>query len=161
MASTKYSINSEKDLFKSMQVIYKSDKTDKLLEMVKNIDTNYEFEVSINKSNGITLLQYMDIIKYIVNRSNDNSKLINEYSLDVIYNYDTENYNVYRITVNGIDRINRLMSNLSIRKNHSIFSILTNNIINQTNKDEAEQLFIINKIKDKSLITDINEFDLR
>jgi hypothetical protein len=161
MASTKYSINSEKDLFKSMQVIYKSDKTDKLLEMVKNIDTNYEFEVSINKSNGITLLQYMDIIKYIVNRSNDNSKLINEYSLDVIYNYDTENYNVYRITINGIDRINRLMSNLSIRKNHSIFSILTNNIINQTNKDEAEQLFIINKIKDKSLITDINEFDLR
>ena len=161
MISTKDTINTEKDILKLMQQIYKSDKTPEILKMVANNSKNAEFEVSINRVQGITISQYMDAVKYIINKSNgDNSKLIIETTLDVVYRYETNNANVYRVTINGVDRINKLMSNLSLRKNHSIFSILVNNIINQT-ADENKNIFIIHKVKEYSNIIDINEHDIR
>ena len=55
------------------------------------------------------------------------------------------------------------MSNLKQRKNHSIFSILTNNIINQSSneKEKDKYIYIIHKIKNRENILDLNEYDIR
>ena len=154
-------VKESKETKKMIDNMYNFDNTAKLIELIKTMDYNHEFEVSINRLQGINLTQYMDTIKYLINRATiTETNLIQETTLDVIYNYDTINANVYRITISDIDKINKLMSKLSIRKNHSIFSILTNNIINQT-KNEIKYMKLINKIKDISLMIDNLEYDLR
>jgi len=161
MDSTKDTLTSEKNMLKNMQTIYKTQHTKKLIEMVKKIMENYEFEISINRSSGIILSQYMDVARYLSNRADENNIISREVSLDISYSYSSSNTNNYRITIIGEDRINRIISNLTLRKNHSIFSILTNNIINQTSPEEQQNLFIIHKIKDRSNIIDLDEYDIR
>jgi hypothetical protein len=148
------------DNLKMMQTIYKNDHFKKLIEMIKNVDDTHEFEVSINRSEGITISQYIDIAKYLINMAKENDKyeLSEETTLDISYAYSSNNLSNYRITIVGEDRINKIMSNLFIRKNHSIFSILTNNIMN---KMDEQNLYIINKIKNRENIIDLNEYDIR
>lgn len=164
MESSKETLNNEKSILKKMQTIYASDRTKKIIEMLKNtVDNNNEFEVSINRSEGINLAQYIDIVNYMNNSAiNDNNKsnLLIETTLDISYAYSSSNTNNYRITIVGEERINKIMSNLLIRKNHSIFSILTNNIINQS-ADEAKNMYLMHKIKNRENIVDLNEFDIR
>ena len=52
------------DNLKMMQTIYKNDHFKKLIDMIKNVDDTHECEVSINRSEGITISQYIDIAKY-------------------------------------------------------------------------------------------------
>ena len=148
------------DNLKMMQTIYKNDHFKKLIDMIKNVDDTHEFEVSINRSEGITISQYIDIAKYLINMAKENDKyeLSEETTLDISYAYSSNNLSNYRITIVGEDRINKIMSNLFIRKNHSIFSILTNNIMN---KMDEQNLYIINKVKDRENIIDLNEYDIR
>lgn len=154
-------VSTEKELLKSMQNIYKSDKISNIIELLNSMKETSEFEVSINKNQGLSILQYMDLAKYIINRSdNYPNSLSVETSLDVSYNYDSSNLNNYRVTINGLDKVNRVMSNLSIRKNHSIFSILVNNIVNSSSGEDRD-MFIINKQKNLTSIVDLTEYDLR
>ena len=49
---------------------------------------------------------------------------INNFKKDVAQgNVDYEDYNNYRITVTGLEAINEIMSNISHRENHVIFSM--------------------------------------
>lgn len=147
-----------------MQNIYKSNKTSDILGFIESMSDDDEFEVSIDRSQQITVSQYMDLIKYIIERSTHEKKLdklIKNISLDIAYRYTNENSNIYRITIEGEDKINRLMSNLEFRKNHSLFSILTNNILNQTSDDEKKYLYIIEKVKNKLKMIDVDNHDLR
>lgn len=153
-------VSTEKELLKSMQNIYKSDKIPSIINLLSSMKKKSEFEVSINKSQGLSILQYMDLAKYLITRAESNKDSLSmETTLDIGYNYDSSNLNNYRITINGLDKINRVMSNLSIRKNHSIFSILVNNIINSTTEDK--DIVIINKQKSLTSIVDLNDYDLR
>ncbi len=155
-----------------MQSMNKHDKLKNVIEFINSITDTSEFEVSINKTQGITLLQYMIIAKYMIIRSESTKNtLTTEDTLDIFYNDDNVNLSGYRITISGIDRINRYMSNLSIRKNHSIFSILANNIRNSSSSQDTEMnksnnstyngLSIMHKIKSRDHIIDMNEFDMR
>jgi len=158
----KTKIDIEKDLLKSMPQIYKSEHTKKIIEMISKMKKHSELEVSINRLQKITIAQYIDLVKYVVNIAEDNKHFM-ETTLDITYQYNTndnDNYSNYRISIDSLERINVLLSNLSIRRNHSIFSILTNNIINQRPED-SKYLYIINKIKKKSSIIDITDFDIR
>jgi hypothetical protein len=158
------SVKESKDILKNMQNIYKSNKTSNILGFIENMTDDDEFEVSIDRSKQITVSQYMDLIKYVIEKANNENKLDKlekNISLDIVYKYTIDNANVYRITIEGEDRINRLMSNLEFRKNHSLFSILTNNILNQTSDDEKKYLYAIEKVKNKLKMIDIEDHDLR
>ena len=157
--------NSDKNMLNMMQTIYKTEHYGTLIEMIKRIakGDDYEFEVSVNRKEGINISQYMDIVKYIATHAQTHSdnKLLRETTLDISYAYNPNNNNNYRITIVDENRINLIMSNLTIRKNHSIFSILTNNINNQSSVEEQKKMYIIHKIKDRKDIIDLNEFDIR
>ena len=128
--------------------IYNIEKMNDIINLIKKLNKSLEFEVSINQKYGITISQYLDIVKYLIKISNKN--VIIEDSLDI-------SYNNYRISVYEIDYINQIISNISRRSNHTIFSILANNILNQENN----KIKIINKIKNPKNIIDILEYDLR
>jgi hypothetical protein len=152
--------SSDKDLLKNVQLLYKTDKTQDVIKLISGLSNEDEFEISINRKTGLTVLQYIELATYLIaDREKTNYELNKEVSLDVSYNYDNSG-NSYRITIVGEDRVNRLISSVSERRNHTIFSIFTSNITNQT-KDESKNVFIIEKIKDKLGIIDIDQFDLR
>jgi len=145
--------NESSDL--NLQSIYNFTNKSEIEKLIEKIDKGIEFEVSINKKERITLSQYIDICNYLFKRSKTNTFI--EDSLDISYKYDSNSLNNYRITINGIERINRFLTNVSLRKNNSIFSIFVNNILNQKTKDK--DFYIIHKIKDD--IVDESDYDIR
>jgi SAM-dependent methyltransferase len=127
-------------------------------ELLKKVGSNSEFEIIFNKNTNMTINKFIDVLKYLTVLSNTNKyKLIKETTLDVgmtsITNKDIINY---RITISNIDNINSIINNVKLRKNHVIFSLLVNNIINN-----YKDITIMKKTKLEKDMVDINEYDMR
>jgi hypothetical protein len=142
-------------------VIFNKQELDKLKKNYSKLENDDEFEIMFggyNKSNHISMKKFLDIMKFLKNYSKSNKMKI-EYTntLDISYNYDKNNFHTYRISIDGVDRINTLMSSLNNRKNHTIFSILASKIANNDDKS----LSIINKIKDFDNTYNIDNYDMR
>jgi len=118
---------------------------------------NEEFEIMFNNyksDNTLSIVKWMDVIKYLRWRSDDEKlKLVEEKSLDISYSY--ENQKNYRITITGMESINKILNLVHTRQNNIIFSIL----VTQFSKDENFKF--INKMKDPKNIVDIDSFDIR
>lgn len=136
--------------------IFPPDKKQLILNKISNMEKTSEIEVSINQKQGISVNQYMELVSLLINL-NEKTNISTTTTLDINYVYDELNYSVYRISIEGIDKINKIMSNLAIRKNHSIFSILVNNML----KRDTENMTIMNKIKSKENNIDILDYDIR
>ncbi len=87
-------------------------------------------EILLKKKNNLNLKQFTDLLKYFKDFSDENKLKINhKETLDISYNYDNNNFHTYRITINSIDEINKLMKSLHNKPNHIIFSILVSMIL--------------------------------
>lgn len=125
----------------------------------KTVKENDEFEIMFNNyktDNKLSVIKFMNILKYIKLRSNQhNIVLINEVILDIIFDYEP-NKN-YRVSINGIKNINDFLNLVHQRSNHVIFSIL----LSQNEFIDNPNFTYITKIKDPKLIHDINSYDIR
>lgn len=125
--------------------------------LFNKIEPNDEFEIMFNNyksDNKLSIIKFMDILKYLKWRSETNNlELISETSLDIGYSYETQN--IYRISINGNETINKILNLVHQRKNNIIFSLLTTQFI----KDE--NFTFINKMKDPKSIIDVDAFDIR
>ena len=104
---------------------------DKIVSFIKEFDKqNNEFEISFfQKSDLLTLERFNNLnnVLNIVTKKNDNKhKLITNSSLDIILSYKTKKdiLENYRITINGIEKINEYLQMLGTKKNELIFAVL-------------------------------------
>ena len=136
------------------------DSRKKIISIFEKVKKRDEFEImfgNYNKTNGISLQQYLNIMNYINGRSTkDKLETKISYTLDINYAYDMVNRNVYRISIKDIDYLNKILPIVNDRKNHIVFSILANRI-NENN----EYIELIRKEKPLDNKIDIDEYDIR
>jgi len=127
-------------------------------DLLKKVNANSEFEVMFNKTNPLTINKYIDILKYLGTLSKTKKfKLVKETSLDIGYtNYVNKDIINYRISIYNIDNINKTINDVKLRKNHVIFSILVNHILN-----DYPDITIMKKTKAEKNIVDIDNYDIR
>jgi SAM-dependent methyltransferase len=117
-----------------------------------SITKDEEFEMMFNNykaDNVLSLIDFMNVLKYVKYRSTEDNKPIKEFvSLDIFYQD-------YRITIDGLENINNLMGLLYQRKNNNIFSIIITQYL------DKEGFKLIQKIKEKSNTIDIDNLDIR
>ncbi len=123
-----------------------------ITKLFDNISKDDEFEIMFNNyksDNVLSLIDFMNVLKYIKYTSeNKHLELIETISLDIFYED-------YRISVNNLDNINNLLGLVYQRKNNNIINIIVSQYLD---KDGFE---LIQKIKDRSNIIDINDYDIR
>ncbi|CAH6421376.1 mRNA capping enzyme [uncultured virus] len=127
--------------------------------LYKKISLNDEFEVMFfNYRTGMNRMgfdHFLKILEFMTYRNRTfKLKLENYTSLDIIYN-DKNISDCYRISINGIENINKYMEMLHLRKNHVIFSVLIG--IN----DKDENITIIKKTRNTGNVIDIDDFNIR
>jgi len=127
-------------------------------DLLKNVNSNSELEVIFNKSTPLTVNRFIDMLKYITILSkNNNFKLTKESTLDVGYTkFENKDITNYRITISNIDNINTIINNVKLRKNHVIFSLLVNYLLN-----DYKDMDIIKKTKLDKNIVDVSNYDMR
>ena len=121
-------------------------------QLFDSISKEEEFEIMFNNfkpDNLLSLIDFMNVLKYIKYRSSeDKLKLVESINMDIFY-LD------YRITVDGLENINNIMGLLYQRKNNNIFSIIVTQYL------DKDGFKLIQKIKDKSNVVDIDNLDIR
>jgi hypothetical protein len=124
-----------------------------LNKITKEISKEDELEFIIRNSQGdnLTLSQFLIILNYL--KTLDKSKIETNNSLDVILGLKTSNY---RISINGVDEINKLMNTMHNRNSNVIFALLLSKIYNQKSSFE-----LIEKVKTKEDTYDLSEFNIR
>lgn len=135
----------------------KSSENTNLLKLFNSLNKMEEYEImffNYKKSNTMSVVDFMKTLKYLKWRSDkDNLQLKQSSSLDISYNYDKNN--VYRVTIENQDEINNFLNLVHKRKNHVIFSILMTQFLNKDN------VTLMDKIKDKKYIIDLDDYDIR
>lgn len=130
------------------------------IKLFNSMEKNDEFEISfLPKVSKLTLDKYITLLKYF--SSVTDYKITTSDTLNVSYNYDFESLNNYRITIDGFDNIQKAINsidNIDERENHIIFSLLHSQY--KTKKD-ASYLSMIDKVKSKSDIIDIEKLGVR
>lgn len=123
-----------------------------VIELFKSIKVDDEFEVMFNNyksSNMLSLVNFINIMKYVKYRSQNESLPLSEsISLDIFYNE-------YRFSITGLDNINKFLGLVYQRKNNHIISLLVEQYL------DKEGFHLIKKEKERANIIDIDSLDIR
>ena len=146
--------------FKDKLTTDEKSKIDKLIESYDK-KTN-EFEISFfssnETSNELLSMERFDNLNIVLKNLCDKNKfdMENNTMLDIILSVKKDNLVNYRITINGIEKINEYLKMLSLKKNELIFTSLIDFVLlNKDNKDVT----LIKKVKDyKNYVTIKNYF---
>jgi SAM-dependent methyltransferase len=109
-------------------------------DKLQNVKSTSEAEMSLQIP---SLTIFNNILKSLKKRAIENKLILkSENSLDVAYNYDNHGLSTYRITINELENINNILSNIYERENHVVFALLSSYIL-----QKKENILIIEKIK--------------
>lgn len=123
-----------------MTEILSKDFLKNIKDKIQNVKNTNEAEMSI-KIPSLTIFNY--ILKSLKKRAIENKLILKSInSLDVGYNYDNHGLSTYRISINELENINNILSNIYERENHVVFALLSSYIL-----QNKENISIIEKIK--------------
>jgi len=143
-----------------MSSIFTNAEQKKIGTIYQDLEQTDEFEFMFNNynENPLTITNFLDTLKYLTYRSKvDKLLLETSMSLDVIYNYKENSSNVYRVSITGLENVNKLMNLIHKRRNHVIFTILISKIYN----DSEEGLTLIHKVKNRDETINVDDYDIR
>jgi hypothetical protein len=145
-------------IYGSFKEQLKSDTLKAIDTLYNKVDNNSEFELMFfnykRDLNKMGLENFLKILEYLNYKSSAKGlKLITTNTLDI--NYSKKPGEIYRVTITGVDSINRYIKMLHIRKNHVIFSVLVGLL------DTDKSISLLKKTKNRENIHDINDFDVR
>merc|ERR1711916_396346 len=95
----------------NMSSIFTKPEIKKIDTLYSELDKDDEFEFMFNNynENPLRITNFLDILKYLTYRSkSDKLVLETSNSLDVVYNYNDKTTDVYRISVEGVENINKM-----------------------------------------------------
>ena len=94
----------------------------KIKKLFNSLNKNDEFEVMFNNfrsDNKLSLNKFVNVLKYLKWRSDkDGIEIINENSLDIVYNEDYKKDGInttYRVSIIGNDNINNFLKLVYLR----------------------------------------------
>lgn len=128
----------------------------KINELLSTMKPGNEFEMVLyGYEVHLSLEKYIQVLKYLNYISKSKKyEVIHQDMLDVIYR-ESEN-TTYRITIDGIDDINRNIEQLHQYKSHTTFNVYLKKIL-----EKASHMSIMKKIKDKENLVDYSDMNLR
>lgn len=144
------------DMYKSFE---QSVKTDKIDSMYSRMLSKHEFEFMFYNYkpgvNDMRLNKFLDMLNFV----NYKSKLINvpierTNTLDISYK-NPKTKETFRITVEGVESINKYMELFHNRNNHVIFNVLV-----EMSKDKSD-IKLIKKTRSSDNLVDIDDLDIR
>lgn len=126
-------------------------------DLFNKITAQHEFEFMFYNFNNILMSydKFITVMKYMKALSKNNIKLEINDTLDIIYNEPQTNKS-YRISITGLDNINRYMKMIHNKKNHVIFNVFASLIF-----EGDKRLQMILKTKDSDNVIDLNELNIR
>ena len=129
---------------------------DKINKMYSKVDDKSEFEVLFFKDKtskfGMNMEQYLKYLKYLKFMSQKSKlKLIRTVELDI--SYSDKNSDNFRISISGIENINKYIRMLGRRKNHVIYSALVGL------SEKNPEIRTMKKVRGD--IINIEDFDMR
>lgn len=148
--SSKFSLESQmtKDDMETIESIFSRTKKDDELEIMF---FNYRQD-----KNPMGLDVFMKLRNFIRFRSKkDKLKLIIDKSLDIAYSEPVTN-NSYRLSINGLDNVNKYLKISHQLNEHVIFKLIMNRFI-----EKSEGITFIKKVKDAKNIHNVDEFNFR
>ena len=135
------------------------DKSDvKIIEDIfKKSKEGYEFEFMFNnykQTNKLSITNYINIIKYYKYRSlKDKKEIETVSSFDITYTFDKST--VYRISINGINKINILFNMFAKKDNYIIVLLVLTKFINDPD------VTMMKKTRFVDLKNDFDKIDIR
>lgn len=128
-----------------------------ILDLYKKVSKNDEFELifyASGKTNRRSFEYYKRILEYMNYRSRSNKlDIIKEDTLDINY-FDRDENIIYRITINGLESINKYITMLRQKKNHVIFRVIIDNL-------NDKNITALKKIRSHENVIDIYDFDMK
>ena len=123
-----------------MTEILSQDFLNNIKDKLQKVKSTNEAEISILQITSLTIFNNM--LKSFKKRAMLNNLTIkSENSLDVLYNYDNNGLSSYRISVNELENINNIISNIYERENHVVFALLSSYIL-----QKKENILIIENL---------------
>ena len=140
-----------------MSYIIDSQKSD-VKKLYNQVDKNKEFEFAIFSNNNfsISYQEYLTCLEFISKRAKfQKLKVETINTLDIAY-LDRATSTSYRITLTGIDIINKYMKMLYDWKNHVIYKVLITKFL-----EGSKDITIIEKVKEAENVIDLTDYSVR
>jgi len=142
----------------SFEAIIDKEKHKNITNLFKRITPIHEFEFMFfnykNEENRMSMEIFSKILKFMKYRNQKNKmKLTSKITLDIAYT--EKKFENYRLTIEGLENINKHMEMFHLRRNHVIFSLLVGLL------KKKDEISLIKKVKPQEDKIDIDELNLR
>ena len=143
-----------------MSIVINKNINAKVKNSFENLSKDDEFEVMIKNYNSkkrLSLKDFIHVAKVLTNNCKDKKLEIKKNnSLDLSFSYDINSFDIYRLSINKQEVIEKLLVKYGNRRNHILFSGIVKDLL-----DGNKSIDLIKKVRNNKSTFDVDEYDIR